>query len=241
MLDFKLLGHVEVRDEYAGILALRGPKIRQAISLLALNAGRTVGFDQFIDELWPSRTPKDALKTLQTHIYYLRRMLGPAAGESIVTRPAGYVLRTDADRVDALVFPRLVAQAGQQAREGRIAAAERLLERALGLWTGSSALAGVPLGFVLGPPATALDQQRLRAQETSIDLRIKLGRHTELIEELRALVVAHPLNETFHAQLITALTRSGRRTDARRAYEGLRILLDAELGVKPTFELPAPH
>ncbi|WP_181019823.1 AfsR/SARP family transcriptional regulator [Nonomuraea typhae] len=240
MLDFKLLGPISVRHEYAGILALRGAKVRQAISLLAANAGRIVTTAQFIDELWPARTPKDALKTLQTHIYYLRRMLGPA-GPLVATDAAGYVLHADPARVDALVFPRLVEQATRHARADRVERAEQLLERALGLWTGPSALAGAPLGMVLAPLAGALGEQRMRALETSVALRIRLGRHGEVIEELRLLVAAHPLNETFHSQLITALTRAGRRTDARRAYEGLRILLDAELGVPPTFDLPALH
>lgn len=239
MLDFKLLGPIEVREEHSRTMALRGPKIRQVIALLALNAEKVVPVDQFIDELWDTRIPKDALKTLQTHIYYLRRMLGPRAG-LVATRARGYALHVERERVDALVFSGAVQEAERRHRAGAHAAAAALLGTALELWTGP-ALADVRRGAVLAPHVIALEEQRIRALELHMDARISQGMHGELIEELRMLVAAHPLNENFHSQLITALARAGRRTDAHRAYEGLRALLDAELGVEPAFDIHALH
>ncbi|WP_424529413.1 AfsR/SARP family transcriptional regulator [Sphaerisporangium viridialbum] len=239
MPDFKLLGPIEVLDERDRPFTPSGPKVRQVLSLLALNPGKIVDVNLFVNELWGEEAPKDQLNTLQTHIYHLRRILdrvGPPAGRLVVTRAPGYLLRVDPQRVDALVFPRLVEEGARHYRAGDHATAEQVLRKALDLWSGP-ALADVRRGAVLGPHATALEEQRLRALEMHMDARILQGLHGELIEELRVLVAAHPLNENFHAQLITSLSRAGRRTDAFRAYEGLRALLDAELGVEPTFDI----
>jgi DNA-binding SARP family transcriptional activator len=243
MPDFKLLGPMEMVDDRGQLHIPVGPKVRQVLALLALNAGKVVDVDLFIRELWSENEPKDAVKTLQTHIYHLRRILlrmGPAVAQLVVTRAPGYLLRADPGRVDALVFPRLVERAAGHHRAGDHEAADLVLRKALSMWSGPP-LADVPRGAVLGPRATALDEQRLRAVEMHLETRIRLGLHGELIDELRVLVATYPLNENFHTQLITALGRAGRRADAWRAYEGLRALLEAELGVEPAFDIQNLH
>jgi DNA-binding SARP family transcriptional activator len=218
MPDFKLLGPMEMVDDRGNSHIPAGPKVRQVLALLALNAGKIVAVDLFIRELWSENEPKDAAKTLQTHIYHLRRILlgmGPAVA-------------------------RLVERAAAHHRAGDHEAADLVLRKALSMWSGPP-LADVPRGAVLGPRAIALDEQRLRAVEMHLETRIRLGLHGELIDELRVLVAAYPLNENFHTQLITALGRAGRRADAWRAYEGLRALLEAELGVEPAFDLQNLH
>ncbi|GAA0440053.1 SARP family transcriptional regulator [Acrocarpospora corrugata] len=237
MPDFKLLGPTEVLDGDGHSRTPGGPKLRQVLALLALNAGKVVSVDVLVTELWGEVTRKSEIKTLQTHIYHLRRALG---GGLVDTRAPGYTLRADPGRVDALIFPRLVDRAAEHRQAGDHRAAELVLRDALAMWTGP-ALADVRLGPVLAPYATALHERRLRAQEMHMDARISLGLHGEVIEELRMLVAAHPLNENFHAQLITALSGNGRRTDARRAYEGLRALLHTELGVAPSFAISDLH
>ncbi|GAA0974201.1 AfsR/SARP family transcriptional regulator [Acrocarpospora macrocephala] len=237
MPDFKLLGPTEVLDGDGHSHTPGGPKLRQVLALLALNAGKVVSVDVFVTELWGEVAKKAEIKTLQTHIYHLRQVL---AGGIVATQAPGYALRVDPHRVDALVFPRLVDRAAEHQQVGDHRAAELVLRDALAMWTGP-ALADVRLGPALAPYATALHERRLRAQEMHMDARISLGLHGEVIEELRMLVAAHPLNENFHAQLITALSHTGRRTDARHAYEGLRALLHAELGVGPSFAIPDPH
>jgi len=67
-----------------------------------------------------------------------------------------------------------------------------------------------------------------------IEAEIRLGRHRELVAELRSLVHAHPLNEWFHGQLIRVLGYSGRRSEALQAYQRLRAVLREELGVDPS-------
>ena len=114
-------------------------------------------------------------------------------------------------------------------------AAERL-RKALGLWVGPP-LSGVDVGPALEAHAAYLDELRTRALELRIQADIQLGRSRELIPELHTLISRDPLNEWFHARLIDALHRSGRRGDALHAYQRLRAVLNRELGLEPAPEL----
>ena len=79
--------------------------------------------------------------------------------------------------------------------------------------------------------------QRLQALVARIDADLHLGRHGEVLAELRQLVTAHPLQEQFHAQLMLSLYRSGRQADALAAYQDVRRVLADELGIDPSPEL----
>ncbi len=64
-----------------------------------------------------------------------------------------------------------------------------------------------------------------------------LGRHAELVSELRPLVEQSLFRERFVAQLMVALYRSGRHAEALEVYERTRRALDQELGLQPSEEL----
>ncbi len=51
--------------------------------------------------------------------------------------------------------------------------------------------------------------------------------------ELEALVQQYPLRERLQGQLILALYRSGRQSDALEAYRRARRALDEQLGIEP--------
>jgi DNA-binding SARP family transcriptional activator len=78
-----------------------------------------------------------------------------------------------------------------------------------------------------------LAELRLQALEFRIGADLHLGRHGEVIAELRRLAGAHPLREHFHAQLMLALYRDGRQAEALAAYEQARQVLAEELGTDP--------
>src|SRR6266516_2710194 len=86
-------------------------------------------------------------------------------------------------------------------------------------------------------------QRRMRLQVLGarIDADLALGRHGEVVAELRQLVAAHPLWEHFHAQLMLGLYRAGRQGDALAAYQDARRVLADELGVDPGPELQLTH
>ncbi|MBO0805540.1 MAG: AfsR/SARP family transcriptional regulator [Nocardiopsaceae bacterium] len=208
-----------------------------------LERNRVVTFDAFCDELWDGEPPRTAVATVRTHVYHLRRVLrradagrGARVADRIVTRAAAYTLAVDGDEVDAHVFGALVAEGATALAAGRDEEAARILRRALGMWHGD-ALANVRPGRVLTPHAVALEETRNRARELRIEADLRLGRHRELIAELRGLTAAHPLNEWLRARLADALHRAGRRHEALAALGEARDLLDAELGLRPSEEL----
>ncbi|WP_268817486.1 AfsR/SARP family transcriptional regulator [Thermomonospora echinospora] len=216
-------------------------KPRQVISLLLLRRNTVVRTDELIDELWEESPPMSAMTTLQTYIYKLRKILaGLGAEELLSTRPGGYLLAIPDHSIDLYRFEQ-DATLGQAALEGGDAAgAAETLRRALGLWRGQ-ALADVVQGGLLSSYATRLEELRSRALELRLEADLQLGRHRELISELRSLVLTHPLHEHLHAALMIALHRSGRRHEALEVYRVLRENMIENLGLDPGRELRELH
>ena len=140
------------------------------------------------------------------------------------------------EQIAAHTFARLSRRGRELLENGKTADAADALRQALQLWRGP-ALANVLTGRLLESHAVHLEEERLRTLKLRILADAELGRHHALIGELRSLVATYPLNEWFHGQLIAALSRSGRRSEALQAYHSLRQLLRNELGLDPQPEL----
>ena len=82
-----------------------------------------------------------------------------------------------------------------------------------------------------------MDELRLACVEERIEADMLLGHHARLVGELEALVVEQPLRERLRAQLILALYRSGRQSEALEQYQAARRMLADELGLEPSPEL----
>ena len=100
----------------------------------------------------------------------------------------------------------------------------------------------------LAEAAVRLDRLRSTVLADRISADIALGRDAELIPELEQLVATHPFDERLRGQLMLALYRAGRQTDALAVFAATRTLLVEELGVEPGPELrdleqphPAPR
>jgi DNA-binding SARP family transcriptional activator len=240
MLRFHVLGPLELHTAH-GVFVPRGPKIRQILALLALRPNQVVEVDTLAEELWDGRPPNTDLTTIRTHVYHLRKMLEresnvPSSAELLVTQPAGYLLRLEPEQLDSAVFTVEVDRARRLLDAGQADAASGVLRTALERWRGP-ALANVGVGRVLSRHLAHLRELKMHALELRIEADMLLGRHRQLIPELRALIAENPLNEWFHAQLIDALRRCGRRGEALTAFHALRTLLDDELGLAPSLEL----
>ncbi|HZN73223.1 MAG TPA: AfsR/SARP family transcriptional regulator [Micromonosporaceae bacterium] len=244
MLHFQVLGPLEVLDGDR-VCTPSPPKVSRVLALLLLRANQVVSMDSLIEELWGEEPPTSAIGTAQTYIYQLRKILDPrgevsAASEWLVTKAPGYLMRVSPNQLDATTFEALSWQGRQMLERGQPEQAAQLLRRALDLWRGPS-LANVRRGHLLEAHAVHLEEQRMRTLELRIQADAELGRHRELIGEMRSLVASHPLNEWFHGQLIVALSRSGRRGEALQAYQDLRRVLSSQLGLDPQPELQRLH
>ncbi|ETK36543.1 AfsR/SARP family transcriptional regulator [Microbispora sp. ATCC PTA-5024] len=215
-----------------------GPKVRQVLALLLMRPGQVVPVETLVEELWEDAPPRTALQSLHTHVYRLRRLLG-ADGDPpapLLTEPTGYVLQVAGEQVDAERFRRLAERGAAEIARGETAEGAAVLREALALWRGRP-LGNVACGPVLTRHLAQLEEARIRALELRIEADMRLGRHRELVGELRGLVAASPLNEWFHARLIETLHRVGRRGEALTAFHDLRRVLDRELGLEPSPEV----
>ncbi|MET9778711.1 AfsR/SARP family transcriptional regulator [Streptomyces sp. NPDC006367] len=231
-------------------MQLTAVKPRKAFALLALHADQLVSVGSLIEELWGERPPRSVQTTLQTYILQLRYLIGDALGAAglgdqgaksvLVTEPGGYRLDSQGGLIDAQEFDALAA-AGYRAREqGDWFAASDYFSRALGLWRGP-ALADVQCGTLLEAEATRLDESRMSVLHGRIEADLRLGRHHELIGELSGLASRYPLHERLHEQLMLALYRAGRRSDALGVYRRLRAALNQGLGLDPSAGIEDLH
>ncbi len=235
-MRFGILGETRAHAPGGGAAALGGPGRRAVLALLLLDAGRIVPVPRMVDGLYGDHPPAGVANALQSQVSRLRSVLG----DVIENHPAGYRLAVDPDEVDVHRFTRL-ASAGRTARAaGEPREAARLLGEALELWRGP-ALADVRQAPFAAAQATRLEELRIAAVEERAAVGLALGRHGELVPELRELVGALPLRERLRAQLMRALAGSGRQFEALAVYQDARRELAETLGADPGPELAEAH
>jgi DNA-binding SARP family transcriptional activator len=236
MVKFGILGPIELRAGERR-LPVGGPRQRSLLAFLLLHANRAVSNDQLQEALWGEHGPGGALKPVQMAITRLRRRLEPldraaGGGPALQTVSGGYLLTVGAGELDADAFCDGTAQGRAMLDAGDPAGASEVLCEALGLWRGP-ALAEVAFEDFAQPEITRLEELRLGALETRVEADLALGRHAALIGELQALSVEHPERERICQQLMLALYRCGRHSDALDAYRRVSAYLVGELGLRP--------
>jgi DNA-binding SARP family transcriptional activator len=229
-LEIDVLGALRLRSGEADV-PVRSGSPRKVLVALALARG-VCTTDALVDLLWPvdAARPKHAGNALQTLISHLRKAL-VATGARIETTAAGYRLVGDVV-LDARRFEAEV----QEATAAAIAdPATRVLalDAALRHWRGP-AFTDFRYDDFVQPEIVRLEELRLVALERRGDALLEDGRHVELVGLLRQLVAEHPLRETLRGQLMVALYRSGRQTEALAVYRELRDLLLEDAGLDPT-------
>ena len=239
-MRFLVLGPLEVEAD-DGPVVLGGQKERLLLAQLLTRPNQVVPVEALVGGLWGEHPPLTAAKTLQSHVVRLRRALEPArargaAGEVLVTREPGYLLRVATGALDAARFEELTAAGRRALADGSVELAGSLLREALGLWRGRAFEEFLDADFGAAE-SDRLAELRLAALEDRIEADLRLGRHRELVAELEGLVREQPLRERLWAQLMLALYRSGRQADALLAYQRARKVLVEDLGIDPGAEL----
>jgi len=219
-----VLGPVQVLHDDGARVRLASDAQRRLVSVLALRANTIVRSEVLEDFLDLSAG------ALRTSVSRLRRTVG---FDVLVTAPPGYELRTD--RVDALRFERLIAEA---ATIPDAADAARLLQAALHLWQGQPYEE-----FAHEPWAQAEAQRLVELRAGSIErlaaIEIDRGDWSAAIARLDELIAEQPYRDEPRRLLMDALARAGRRPDALRAFQSYRRFLLAEVGTEPSAEIVA--
>src|SRR5258706_7577850 len=89
VLDFRILGPLEVVGDDGVPLALGGTKQRALLAVLLLRAGEVVSSEALVLALWGEEAPRTATPSLQNSISQLRKLLG---ADLLQTRAPGHVL-----------------------------------------------------------------------------------------------------------------------------------------------------
>src|SRR4051794_4523538 len=233
-MQFRLLGPLEVVTD-DGSVDIGSGKRRALLANLLIHANEVVSAERLIDELWDEHPPVTAAKSVQVYVSQLRKALS-ADGELLATRGSGYVITVRPEQVDARLFEQRLATAELALADGDAQSAAAEAQGALELWRGP-ALDDVAYESFAQAEAARLDELRTVAFETRIEAQLMLGEHAHLASELESLVAAHPLHERFRAQLMVALYRCGRQSEALDAYRQGSQLLRDELGIEPSPDL----
>ncbi|NRQ39648.1 AfsR/SARP family transcriptional regulator, partial [Nonomuraea sp. NN258] len=238
-LEIGFLGPWQVLAGEAPV-RLAGQRRIGVLARLALNAGQVVPAERILTDIWADGSAATAAKQLHIVISKLRETLAPHTTEEIIkTVPGGYRLALEPDHVDAHLFARLVERARTAQAQGGGAAADNLFRTALRLWRGE------PLAELAAPwariEAARLAEEHLTVLEDHAELRLAAGDHHAVAADLAAHVRAHPLRERPAAQLMLALHRAGRPSEALAVYQDTRRILVTELGVEPGAELCRLH
>jgi DNA-binding SARP family transcriptional activator len=225
-VQVRLLGPVDVTVEGRS-RPVNGLRRKAVLATLALHDGQVVSTDRLVDVVWGRSAPLTVVNSLQTHISYLRGVLG--SRDAIVARPPGYLLNLGGDGTDARAAERLLAQGRQAADPARGA---KDLHEALALWRGRP-LADVTGSAWLEEQAERLDLLADEVRRALFEARLAAGEHAELVGGLEAMAAGDPLDEQVHGQLMLALYRCGRQADALAVFGRLRAALAEQLGIDP--------
>jgi len=224
-MQVRLLGPVDVVVD-GDSRSVPGLRRAAVLAALALRYGEVVSVDGLVEIVWGSSAPPTSRNTLQSHVSYLRGVLGSKT--AIRAQPPGYVL--DIDGGTDLQHAEQLLQRARQAADPAVGIPH--LRTALGLWRGRplADLAGVEW---MDRQAARLDVLHAEVVCALSEARLAAGEHRALIPELEQLAAERPLDEQLHAQLMLAMYRSGRQADALAVFQRMRFALAEELGVDP--------
>ena len=227
-MDYRVLGPMEVRVDGVA-LPLGGPKQRVVVAILVAAAGRPVPVDVLLEAIYGEDVAAGGRRTLQTYVSNLRQVLG----DVIARQGDAYALTCTDSSIDSVTFEASYREATAMADPD---GAATMLRGALAMWRGHP-YADVEAHGALDAECTRLGEVRLAALEARVEADLNAGRHREVVAELEALTVEHPWRESLRAMHMVALYRSGRQTEALRAYGRTRVALAEGLGIDPSPEL----
>ncbi|WP_256804883.1 BTAD domain-containing putative transcriptional regulator [Frankia sp. ACN10a] len=228
-LQFAILGPLEVTAAGTPV-SLGGAQRKVLMTVLLLEAGRAVSIPRLMEVIWGDSPPEGALRTLRTHVSELRRVMADDRPPRVLLRRgAGYLLDVRAEQIDVERVRRLLAQGRRAVDDGDPVSAIAPLQEAQSLWRGPPLVDVADHPFAHGY-AEALTELQLDVTKTRIAADLSLGRHREVIGDLRMLVARHPHDDGLRRELVVAFYRDGRTEDAARACrDGLEAL--HELGL----------
>lgn len=206
---------------------------RAVLTALLLRPSRPVSADRLIDTVWGPRPAASAHNLVRTYIWRLRALLVEDGERRVVTEPAGYLLRVEPGELDLAEFERLAAHGRAALARDEVSEAAASLRAALDFWRGEPFADATLFDGDHAAEIQRLAEARIAALQDRIEADLALGRHEDVLPELRQFALQHPLRERNTGLLMLACYRAGRTADALDAYRSLRAALIDNLGVDP--------
>ncbi|MFI8420692.1 BTAD domain-containing putative transcriptional regulator [Streptomyces sp. NPDC085479] len=232
-MRFQLLGPLSITDGRDTVV-LPPSKPTSLLAALLVRPGSIVSTDRLRGAVWGEEQPTTAKAALQSCVLRLRRLFAKYGIEdqAVVAVAGGYRIDADAGTLDLLHFRRIV----ERATTGDPGSELYELRAALALWQGPL-LANVPSELLHRDEVPRLAEERLRVLERVVDIELEHGRCREALVDLWEVTRVYPAHERFAEQLMTALYRLGRQTEALAEYRRIKEQLRDRLGVDPRAEL----
>jgi SARP family transcriptional regulator, regulator of embCAB operon len=209
---------------------LGGIKPRQVLEMLALSVGAPVSKDRLVEQLWGGHPPRTFMATLESYISLLRRRLGVGRGRgsALATTSNGYLLDPALVSVDVEEFRGLVRPAAGMAPAVGVAR----IGRALGLVSGEL-LASEPYADWAAQERAVFGAEYLQACNRAAGYALAAGDPHTAVGLARRAIGCDEMAESSWQLLIRALSATGARSEALRAYLDLRRTLVDALGAEP--------
>lgn len=240
-LTINMLGPVEIFRDPARPLAADAwttKRARDILCFIASRRHRRASKDVIIDTFWSDVDFEVVEKNFHPTISHIRKALNsnqPLKQNFLVYRDGDYQLnQTFSYWIDTAEFDRLLSE-GEAARRAR--EFERCIqsyESAIALYRGE---------FMQGSYDDWVEEQRTYYREQYLRMLESLAAVAQKMEDWqRSLDLAQqilredPFREDIHCMIMRAYAATGNRAAIREQYEGLRRLLQKELGVEPVAE-----
>jgi len=204
------------------------PAPKRLLSILLLDPATELSTDTIIDRMWGDDAPPSARTSVHVHISSLRKGV-PGV---VVTTGHGYRLDEERFWYDRTHFESLALSAREAGQATEWTTARARAEEALALWRGTAFHEVADEEFAVGE-VVRLGETRTGLVELHIDALLALGQDETAIPRLRKVIRDHPLHERFRQQMMLALYRTGRQSEALREYRDLRSVLGETLGIEP--------
>ncbi len=222
-----LFGPLQVQWDEASRPLPAGAAARALLAYLIFHHGRDAPRERLAGLFWGDRPDAAARRALSHALWQIRQSLGPGADRLPTEREWVRFQLQPQDYLDVQAYERAL----RHARAGPDAPDKSLLEQAVALYQ-ADLLEGYYDNWLL------LERERLRESYLqALDDLILVCKQTEdyrrALFYAKQLVLADPLRESAHRELMRLYHLQKRDRAALQQYEHLRLMLERELGVEP--------
>lgn len=246
-MNLILFGTAKLSIDGHSAVDLRAAKAQALLAFLAIESDRPHNRAALQALLWPELSATGAKNALRVTLYRLRTALDeavPASSDQLLTITRQSVqLNRDAVDVDVLDFQsRMAAAAAHRHEPGKLCdecrthllAAVTLAQGEL--LTGLDTADAAPFDEWLLMQRERLRAQTLNALAQLADISLQQHEFADAHAYAMRQLSLDPLREAAHRQVLHTLLQRGLLGDAKRHYDRMEQLLQAELGVAPAPE-----